>query len=153
MINNPERDIPNCRFRRENAYNEGEAGQQAVEAGTDQHSPSALGGPQVNADRPLLLDTWEPRDTPIEDLVHEIVRRTNEKAGRGEHVSAAPIILRVEYAHCANLTIYDTPGFRLGGDVRPPGPPCSLSVVCSTLTPWVASRKNCAPTSSAWSSG
>lgn len=51
--------------------------------------------------------------------MHEIVRRTNEKAGRGEHVSAAPIILRVEYAHCANLTIYDTPGFRLGGDVRP----------------------------------
>lgn len=95
MINNPERDIPNCRFRRENAYNEGEAGQQAVEA-----------------------DTWEPRDTPIEDLVHEIVRRTNEKAGRGEHVSAAPIILRVEYAHCANLTIYDTPGFRLGGDEK-----------------------------------
>jgi hypothetical protein len=67
---------------------------------------------------PSSTDSWEPRDTPIEDLVHEIVRRTNEKAGRGEHVSAAPIILRVEYAHCANLTIYDTPGFRLGGDVR-----------------------------------
>jgi len=24
--------------------------------------------------------------------------------------------LRIEYAHCATLTIYDTPGFRLGGD-------------------------------------
>ena len=33
-------------------------------------------------------------------------------------VSSKPIILRVEYKHCANLTIIDTPGFRLGGEEK-----------------------------------
>lgn len=28
-------------------------------------------------------------------------------------VSAKPIVMRVEYAHCPNLTIIDTPGFIL----------------------------------------
>lgn len=48
--------------------------------------------------------------TPVHELVDEIVRRTNERAGpTPDKVSNVPIILRVEYKHCANLTIYDTP--------------------------------------------
>src|SRR5690349_5727949 len=64
-----------------------------------------------------MEDPWESNDTPVHRLVEEIVRRTNERAGNsGDRVSAVPIILRVKYCQCANLTIYDTPGFRLGGD-------------------------------------
>lgn len=58
-------------------------------------------------------------DAPVAvpQLAAEISRRTNDVAGSdGTRVSAKPIILRVEYARCANLTIYDTPGIRLGGD-------------------------------------
>jgi len=40
---------------------------------------------------------FEEHDTPIDELVDEILRRTNEKAGKGEGVSDVPIILRVEY--------------------------------------------------------
>lgn len=36
----------------------------------------------------------------------------------GSRVHSKPIILRVEFASCANLTIYDTPGFRIGGDAQ-----------------------------------
>ena len=46
------------------------------------------------------------------------MRRTNTIAGKGDRVSALPIILRVEFCHCANLNVYDTPGFRLGGDEK-----------------------------------
>eukprot|EP01117_Protostelium_nocturnum_P012903 TRINITY_DN4779_c0_g1_i2.p1 TRINITY_DN4779_c0_g1~~TRINITY_DN4779_c0_g1_i2.p1 ORF type:complete len:736 (+),score=227.12 TRINITY_DN4779_c0_g1_i2:69-2276(+) len=88
MINNPDRDQPRCRFRKENTS-------------------------------PTDLDPFEEHDTPVHRLVDEIVRRTNEKAGHSpDRVSDVPIILRVEYSNCANLTIYDTPGFRLGGDER-----------------------------------
>eukprot|EP01102_Stenamoeba_stenopodia_P000621 TRINITY_DN10596_c0_g1_i1.p1 TRINITY_DN10596_c0_g1~~TRINITY_DN10596_c0_g1_i1.p1 ORF type:complete len:881 (+),score=221.50 TRINITY_DN10596_c0_g1_i1:184-2826(+) len=62
-------------------------------------------------------DPFEEKDTSIYDLAKEIQKRTNAVAGKdGDKVSASPIILRVLYAHCANLTIWDTPGFRLGGD-------------------------------------
>jgi hypothetical protein len=61
---------------------------------------------------------WEETETPVEGLCDEIVRRTNNVAGRGDRVSASPIILRVEYCHCSNLNIYDTPGFRIGGDEK-----------------------------------
>ena len=33
MINNPQRQVPICHFRKENAYSEGETGQQMSEAG------------------------------------------------------------------------------------------------------------------------
>lgn len=55
-------------------------------------------------------EPFEEKETQIIDLNPEIVRRTNEVAGKDpDCVSDIPIILRVEYAHCANLTIYDTP--------------------------------------------
>lgn len=77
MINNPTKQQPSCRFRKENPM-----GQE---------------------------DPFET-ETSVIDLNAEIVRRTNEVAGKDpDCVSDIPIILRVEYAHCANLTIYDTP--------------------------------------------
>ncbi|KAH3742895.1 dynamin family GTPase [Pelomyxa schiedti] len=85
MINNPHREQPSCRFRKE------------VLRSADE-------------------DPFEATETPVESLSQEIIRRTNEKAGRGDSVSPSPIILRVEYCNCSNLNIYDTPGFRLGGD-------------------------------------
>jgi hypothetical protein len=63
-------------------------------------------------------DPWEAHETPVDELCEEIVRRTNTVAGKGDKVSAVPIILRVEFCHCANLNVYDTPGFRLGGDEK-----------------------------------
>lgn len=71
-------------------------------------------------------DPFEDKDTPVHSLTDEIIRRTNERAGPvsswgtlnvlskipgvgPDKVSAVPIILRVQYCHCANLTIYDTP--------------------------------------------
>ncbi len=60
---------------------------------------------------------FEAGEVPVEMLSREIMRRTNEVAGSDKtRVSSKPIFLRVEYANCANLTIYDTPGFRLHGD-------------------------------------
>lgn len=89
-----------------------------------------------------MSDT-KSHETPVESLAHEIMRRTNEKAGRGnpscifrfifagDGVSSSPIILSVEYCNCwfflvvkfrvissSNLNIYDVPGFRLGGDEK-----------------------------------
>lgn len=88
MINDPSKEEASCRFRRENP------------------TPS---------DR----DSFEDRDTPVHRLVDEIVRRTNEVAGESaDCVSEKPIILCVRYCYCANLTIYDTPGFRLGGNEK-----------------------------------
>jgi GTPase SAR1 family protein len=88
MINNPEREQPRCRFRKETAVAAGE-------------------------------DAFEDIDTPVNYLSDEIVRRTDMKTGSDkDRVSDQPIILRVEYRHCANLTIYDTPGFRLGGNEK-----------------------------------
>ncbi|KAL6054695.1 putative Interferon-induced GTP-binding protein Mx2 [Balamuthia mandrillaris] len=104
MINNPEKEVPSCRFRKESSYTS------TLQPG----GGSDPSGGEIGNDH----DAFELVDTPIDCLVDEIVRRTNEKAGRGEGVCAQPIILRVEYAHCSNLTIYDTPGFRLGGDTR-----------------------------------
>ncbi len=74
MTNNPSKEYPSCRFRRESG------------------------------------DGFEEKETPVHELVNEIVKRTNEKAGTGaDKVSPIPIILRVEYCYSANLTIYDTP--------------------------------------------
>lgn len=88
MINNPAKEVPSARFRKETVSSAEE-------------------------------DPFEPSDTPVEQLSREITRRTNELAGpRGDRVCDTPIILRVEYAGCANLNIYDTPGFRLGGDEK-----------------------------------
>jgi hypothetical protein len=78
MINNPSKDQPSCRFRKEYPPMDGES--------------------------------FEDHDTPLHELVDEIIKRTNDRAGVGtDKVSDVPIILRVEYCHCANLTIYDTP--------------------------------------------
>src|SRR5699024_7289242 len=61
-------------------------------------------------------DPFEEHETAVQFLSSEIQRRTTEMVGSNkDHVSDSPIILRVEYKHCANLTIYDTPGFRLAG--------------------------------------
>eukprot|EP01132_Coremiostelium_polycephalum_P003597 gene3597-4479_t len=96
MINNPDKHQPSCRFKKE-----------------------------VYSDQQQLLqiqsgeDRWEEHETPVHELTEEIIKRTNEKTGRnGDRVSAVPIFLRVEFAHCSNLNIYDTPGFRKGGDEK-----------------------------------
>lgn len=62
-------------------------------------------------------EEFERHPTPVESLSDEIQRRTNDVAGSDKsRVSSKPIFLRVEYCNCANLTIFDTPGFRLHGD-------------------------------------
>jgi len=87
MINNPDRDTPYCKFRKENPL-ESE-------------------------------DPFEDRETPVSYLSEEIIRRTDAKTnGDKNRVCPIPIILRVEYRYSANLTIYDTPGFRLQGNER-----------------------------------
>lgn len=53
----------------------------------------------------------EAHSTPLDKIEEEIRRRTDERCGP-DSVSSAPIILEVRYKHCANLNIYDTPGFR-----------------------------------------
>lgn len=58
---------------------------------------------------------FEQQEVPVSQLCHEVTRRTNLVPAR-DMVSDKPIVLRVKYHKCANLTIYDTPGFRLGGD-------------------------------------
>ncbi|KAF2073270.1 hypothetical protein CYY_005432 [Polysphondylium violaceum] len=99
MINNPQKLEPSCRFKKEiDSYDRPSSQQQ-----------------QTNN----LDDRWEEHETPVNELTEEIVKRTNEKTGSsGERVSAEPIFLRVEFAGCSNLNIYDTPGFRKGGDER-----------------------------------
>lgn len=57
----------------------------------------------------------EERDIPVEYLSREIASRTRDVAG-STNVSNKPLVLRVEYTGCSNLTIIDTPGFRIGGD-------------------------------------
>lgn len=53
----------------------------------------------------------EAQSTPLDKIEEEIRRRTDERCGP-DSVSSAPIILEVRYKYCANLNIYDTPGFR-----------------------------------------
>ena len=55
-------------------------------------------------------DPFEEEETPIENISEEIEARTNKICGNGDTVSPVPIILRVEYSQCANLTIWDMPG-------------------------------------------
>lgn len=91
MMNDPARETPLCRFRRE------------IVAAAD-------------ASASWSLDELEDA-VPVTSLSKEIVRRTEQRAGNSkDRVCDVPIILRVEYQHCANLTIFDTPGFRLSGN-------------------------------------
>eukprot|EP01127_Copromyxa_protea_P016077 TRINITY_DN4719_c0_g1_i5.p1 TRINITY_DN4719_c0_g1~~TRINITY_DN4719_c0_g1_i5.p1 ORF type:complete len:420 (-),score=58.56 TRINITY_DN4719_c0_g1_i5:1350-2609(-) len=86
MVNDPSRRDARCRFRHESVVGETE-------------------------------DSFEEREIPVSALSSEIIRRTESIAGRDKNmVSSKPIFLRVEFNGCANLTIIDTPGFRLGGD-------------------------------------
>ncbi|EGC35126.1 hypothetical protein DICPUDRAFT_33855 [Dictyostelium purpureum] len=116
MINNPLKQQPSCRFKKED-YSSGESSRQPVSSSQG----STTNGKELSASSAnnSLDDKWEEYETPVNELTEEIVRRTNERTGRsGDRVSAVPIFLRVEYAHCSNLNIYDTPGFRKGGDER-----------------------------------
>nr|QYA18543.1 dynamin 1-like protein [Clandestinovirus] len=89
MVNDPECDVPQCRFKREDEN----------------------GDPKSEDD-----DLFEHDTVPVQRLSAELMRRTDKKTGKNKHcVSDSPIVLRVRFAKCANLTIYDTPGFRLGG--------------------------------------
>lgn len=88
MVNKESRTVPYCRFKAEHCRADGDD----------------------EAD-------FEADPTPVERLSEEIHRRTNAVAGASKDaVSDVPIILRVEYNQCANLTVIDTPGFRIGGD-------------------------------------
>lgn len=55
------------------------------------------------------------KPTPVNKIEAEIRKRTEENCGKTD-VSSVPIILRVRYKYCSNLTIYDTPGFRKGAN-------------------------------------
>ncbi|KAF0974485.1 hypothetical protein FDP41_006517 [Naegleria fowleri] len=55
----------------------------------------------------------EEEPTPVPDLEKEIRKRTEDLCGKS-NVNSRPIVLRVRYKYCANLTIFDTPGFRKG---------------------------------------
>lgn len=95
MINDATCSTPRCRFRREDA---------TVQSKDDKDEDD---------------DTFEVREVPVNQLAREIADRTDRKAGFNKgSVSDAPIVLRVRYDRCANLTIYDTPGFRLTGDEK-----------------------------------
>ena len=50
--------------------------------------------------------------SPLPDAIRERTTAHLQKLG-GVSVSAKPIILRVEFAYCPNLTVIDTPGFIL----------------------------------------
>lgn len=52
---------------------------------------------------------------PESAIADAIVKRTQDHLQKlgGASVSAKPIVMRAEYAYCANLTIIDTPGFIL----------------------------------------
>jgi len=75
----------------------------------------------INAKEPICCFKKENElefEPPIkvEELTNEIIKRTNDKCGIGDNVSKEPIVLRVNYINSSNLTIIDTPGFRIGGD-------------------------------------
>ncbi|KAK9789025.1 hypothetical protein WJX73_002091 [Symbiochloris irregularis] len=63
----------------------------------------------------LKAEDSEEYGPPIqpETAVAEAIRNATESHLRsiGRPVSATPIMMRAEYAHCPNLTIIDTPGF------------------------------------------
>jgi succinate dehydrogenase flavin-adding protein (antitoxin of CptAB toxin-antitoxin module) len=59
------------------------------------------------------LKKLEDKPTPVNKIESELRRRTDALCGKTD-VSSMPIILRVKYKFCANLTIYDLPGFRKG---------------------------------------
>eukprot|EP01080_Neovahlkampfia_damariscottae_P008021 gene8021-12486_t len=61
------------------------------------------------------LSGIEENPTKVSDIEGEIKKRTIALCGKSK-VSSRPIILRVKYKYCSNLTIYDTPGFRKGGN-------------------------------------
>ncbi|KAK5574626.1 hypothetical protein RB653_009879 [Dictyostelium firmibasis] len=120
MINNASKQQPSCRFKKED-YSNSYGGSSSTSSnnnnsngGDKQQNSSSQGGSNN-----LNEDKWEEYETPVNELTEEIIRRTNERTGRaGDRVSSVPIFLRVEFAHCSNLNIYDTPGFRKGGDER-----------------------------------
>eukprot|EP01101_Sappina_pedata_P002287 TRINITY_DN12531_c0_g1_i1.p1 TRINITY_DN12531_c0_g1~~TRINITY_DN12531_c0_g1_i1.p1 ORF type:complete len:934 (-),score=360.41 TRINITY_DN12531_c0_g1_i1:13-2775(-) len=97
MVNDPTMVRPYCRFRKEGTHS------------------NELSGTHV-FDESVEDSLFEKEPTPVNLLSAEIIRRTKQVAGSSnDKVSASPIILRVKFAHCASLTIIDTPGFRLGG--------------------------------------
>jgi hypothetical protein len=59
------------------------------------------------------LSAREEFPTKVSDIEMQIKKKTFALCGNSK-VSSRPIILRVEYKYCSNLTIYDTPGFRKG---------------------------------------
>lgn len=101
MLNDPSRQEPFCRFRKEST-----SAMRTLALMTS----LVPGGPDE--------DPYEPDSVPAARLSSELQRRTNAVAGKGDQVSSSPIILRVDYAGSATLTIFDTPGFRLGGDEK-----------------------------------
>ena len=88
MINDQSKKDPYCRFRKEDIGN----------------------ASKIDVNK-IQEDFFEKEPIPVYKLSDELNRRTNEVAGYStDCVSSKPIILRVEYCGCANLTIFDTPG-------------------------------------------
>jgi hypothetical protein len=54
---------------------------------------------------------YDDKPCPASEVEKEIKKRTFEVCGT-DKISHKPIILKVEYKDAANLTVYDTPGFR-----------------------------------------
>ncbi len=61
-------------------------------------------------------------ETAVADAIMQRTQLHLRELG-GAVVSPKPIVMRVEYAYCANLTIIDTPGFilKVGHACAPPG--------------------------------
>eukprot|EP01122_Echinamoeba_exundans_P006191 TRINITY_DN1700_c0_g1_i1.p2 TRINITY_DN1700_c0_g1~~TRINITY_DN1700_c0_g1_i1.p2 ORF type:complete len:134 (+),score=18.96 TRINITY_DN1700_c0_g1_i1:265-666(+) len=55
-------------------------------------------------------DCFEQQETPVGNVAQVITQRMVTMI---DTVSAVPIVLRVEYEHCATMTIYDTPAISL----------------------------------------
>ncbi|KYQ94066.1 dynamin like protein [Tieghemostelium lacteum] len=121
MINNPDKVEPSCRFKKEHYF---PLVPSSSHSNSNNNNNSEYGSSQNSSIQNTLYsgtdqDKWEEYETPVDELTEEIVRRTNERAGRsGDRVSSVPIFLRVEFANCSNCSIFDLPGLRKGGDDR-----------------------------------
>eukprot|EP00798_Chlamydomonas_sp_ICE-L_P023671 gene23671-9206_t len=65
-------------------------------------------------------EEYGPVITPESEVAQHIMKRTETHLASigGPAVSAKPIVMKVEFAYCPNLTIIDTPGFILKSSVE-----------------------------------
>lgn len=114
MLCDPARSEPRCRFKKETGPVRALARTETSTAEPVPKRRRVEGEPSSGGDDALFE---EP--VPPEAICDQILQRTNALVGAdGSRVSDLPIVLRVEYQRCANLTVWDMPGFRVGGDAQ-----------------------------------